>query len=678
MKTVVILTPLKITSVGGGQRPVQLARAFCETGHDVIISSVDSEHKKTNWGATVRSATLVAGLPAWPPMMDEKKAQLIFQDIKDFVNDSYILLNTWNSCWNSSLLQKIFYHDSKAFVVWDVMDLWEEFQPDRWQAETEKKLLEFSHAVTGVSRELCDHFEARYKKEVFYLPNAMNLSTLRSRDDLKSEELFGIQANQSALSFFYVGSVYGEWIDWKFILQLSSLGDKAEILIAGPVRGLENRIKKNAGNNIFEIPNIKFLGEIDQQKIPAFIESMDFCILPFDANSKMVQCVSPIKMYEYIGYGGFILSTDIRETRGLPNVINIANEKDLTYEYLQKLKAYPRDSIRNFICSNTWHNRTGFIKNLYGSKKVQNSLLLDENPIFICGTGRCGTTILQRILSSHSNLFSLRYESRFITTQGGLMSVLNKNSDEETLPLFRRRILGEWYRKTYLKGMPGEYVGGLCADIHDINNIEHLLEQFLGALSVSQIREKRIEAVRQFIHRLFTLAMDKTGKRRWFEKTPANILYMKELLELFPKAKLIHIYRDGRDVASSIIANGFWPIWENEVLPVYTKLKRKSVKDCAIYWREFLRFGFNQAQNLPQNRCIHIKMEDLISKTEETLRRICNFIGEDFDSSMTKVALRRHNIGRWAETFSEKDKKDFKDEAGNLLIELGYANNTNW
>jgi len=48
----------------------------------------------------------------------------------------------------------------------------------------------------------------------------------------------------------------------------------------------------------------------------------------------------------------------------------------------------------------------------------------------------------------------------------------------------------------------------------------------------------------------------------------------------------------------------------------------------VIYWREFLRFEFKQAQDLPPNGCIHIKMEDFISKTEEILRERCDFIDE--------------------------------------------------
>ena len=299
-------------------------------------------------------------------------------------------------------------------------------------------------------------------------------------------------------------------------------------------------------------------------------------------------------------------------------------------------------------------------------------------PIFICGTGRCGTSILQKILSYHKDIFSLRYEGRFITSQDGLISVLKMGYDAELFSTFGAKILGEWYQKIYRGGMPGEYIGGLCANIDDINTIKPLIEVLQKELLLSKIREKEIDAVRRFISGIFGLAMNETEKKRWLEKTPTNILYMKELLEIFPEAKFIHIYRDGRDVAASIIANGFWPIWENDVLTVYTRLKSRSVRDCAIYWREFLSFGFNQAQKLPQNRYVHIKMEDLIATTEQTLRELCDFIGEDFDQSMMSVTLTKHNIGRWKESFSEKDKEDFKEQAGDLLIELGYEENYAW
>ena len=43
------------------------------------------------------------------------------------------------------------------------------------------------------------------------------------------------------------------------------------------------------------------------------------------------------------------------------------------------------------------------------------------------------------------------------------------------------------------------------------------------------------------------------GKRKWVEKTPINVLRVRELLHRFPKSKIIIMLRDGRDVAYSLM-----------------------------------------------------------------------------------------------------------------------------
>ena len=47
----------------------------------------------------------------------------------------------------------------------------------------------------------------------------------------------------------------------------------------------------------------------------------------------------------------------------------------------------------------------------------------------------------------------------------------------------------------------------------------------------------------EFIDKLFQAKLNSTHKY-WCDSTPFNILYANELLEMFPEAKIIHIYRD--------------------------------------------------------------------------------------------------------------------------------------
>jgi hypothetical protein len=59
------------------------------------------------------------------------------------------------------------------------------------------------------------------------------------------------------------------------------------------------------------------------------------------------------------------------------------------------------------------------------------------------------------------------------------------------------------------------------------------------------------EPVRAHIRRKFNQMRIAQGKPRFCEKTPANEMRLPFVLEVFPDAKLIHVVRDGRQVAVS-------------------------------------------------------------------------------------------------------------------------------
>ena len=424
---------------------------------------------------------------------------------------------------------------------------------------------------------------------------------------------------------------------------------------------------------------------------------------------------SPTKFGEYLAAGVSVIATpDIGDTTDLIISANVGiviapMDKGVRPTDLDRLMTFTSEIQNNrqifanrcTITSNRfleWRHHSKILANAYSgltchdkpaiqithpihslsksndNKKASNN----TDPIFICGTGRCGTSILQLLISKHRNLFSLRYEGRFVTSTGGLTSILAKNNDRETLPVFREKIFGEWYKKKYRKGTLQEYVGGLCANIRSREDIQPLVADLEKSLHQAVGKQGRIQTVRQFVCRFYELAMTGTGKNRWIEKTPTNILYMKELLEIFPGSKLIHIYRDGRDVAGSIVANNFWPIWKNNVLKFPSELRDISVRNCAIYWRELLQYAFKTASSLSQNSHLKLKLEDLVDDPKTQLEKICDFVGEKFDEKMIALNLSQHNIGRWRKTFTKEDVTDFKKEAGDLLVEMGYEIDNEW
>lgn len=108
-------------------------------------------------------------------------------------------------------------------------------------------------------------------------------------------------------------------------------------------------------------------------------------------------------------------------------------------------------------------------------------------------------------------------------------------------------------------------------------------------------------------------------KQRWGEKTPRNSFWMDEIGSLFPDAQFIHIVRDGRDQAIDISDSVLWP---------------NSVYSGADLWRRYVTAVCDSAQRLPVGAFMEIRYEDLCAAPEATIRRLCEFLDEEFDARM--------------------------------------------
>ena len=109
------------------------------------------------------------------------------------------------------------------------------------------------------------------------------------------------------------------------------------------------------------------------------------------------------------------------------------------------------------------------------------------------------------------------------------------------------------------------------------------------------------------------------AKPRWGDKTPGYVEHLPHLAALFPTATFVHLIRDGRDVATSLAE---WP-W-GPASPVAG----------AFWWRRKVRAGRRAGARLGPGRYLELRLEDLIQDPESELRRLCTFIGEEFEPAM--------------------------------------------
>jgi hypothetical protein len=132
-------------------------------------------------------------------------------------------------------------------------------------------------------------------------------------------------------------------------------------------------------------------------------------------------------------------------------------------------------------------------------------------------------------------------------------------------------------------------------------------------------------------------------RRLLVEKLPENSFRVRWLSAIFPAARFIHIIRDGRDVALSLRQRG----WDGV-----------TTYDFAENWRDDVSGAVNAGRALGPEMYLEVSYEDLVLRTEPTLRRICAFLREDFEDVMLHFYEGAENeIPTWESQYHEKTRR---------------------
>lgn len=273
-------------------------------------------------------------------------------------------------------------------------------------------------------------------------------------------------------------------------------------------------------------------------------------------------------------------------------------------------------------------------------------------PVFIVGAPRSGTTMLQFRLRNHPRISLPTGESHFIVT---LYRNQEKYGDLSCLENIRQ----------VLRAMHAQNRSFLETDLHGLKfDIDSL---------ANELHVEGRHTLPAIISGLFEKNARGEGKVRWGDKTPYYVMHLPKLLEWFPDAQFIHLIRDGRDVALSLFGR-------QHDFHVY------NTWFAAEYWESYVEKGHIQGSSLPSDQYLELRYEDLIAQPEDTMKKLCAFLGEDYSADLFDVAtadgpsktplvhkpLQADNAGKWRGKMTQSQIEAFEGVAGNTLREFGY------
>lgn len=254
-----------------------------------------------------------------------------------------------------------------------------------------------------------------------------------------------------------------------------------------------------------------------------------------------------------------------------------------------------------------------------------------DRPIFLLGTPRSGTTMLQDILCSHESVAYVnntmhRFPTAFCTVDH-----------------FRRRLALDFETERYLNdsvrispGSPSDAVG-FWADWFGVDPFS--LEY--RDLQLDDLPASRVERMRETIRKVIWCH----GKpyRRFFSKLLAVVQYTHIVRDLFPDAKFIHILRDARLTANSMVKHCHLEIehqksygWAKDATDVFIPYQRfprlttyieqfglEDFRTTAHLWNDIVAYLDGIKASIPSYH--EVRFEDIVAAPRERIAAILEF-----------------------------------------------------
>jgi hypothetical protein len=201
------------------------------------------------------------------------------------------------------------------------------------------------------------------------------------------------------------------------------------------------------------------------------------------------------------------------------------------------------------------------------------------------------------------------------------------------------------------------------------------------------------DAVPEIVRRVRKRFRPRTAARLVIEKNPRTMVRIPFIHAVFPEAKVVHIVRDGRDVACSLMPGIGGSEWRHVRPPGWERLmaEEHGIVRCAKAWREIVELALADLQHVTH---LTVRYEDLIRAPRSVAGAVFDVLDLPPDPAIDVFCARIQNetagsyqpskqqkwfrddhslrVGRWRENLSGAEARAVERIVAPLMERLGY------
>ena len=278
----------------------------------------------------------------------------------------------------------------------------------------------------------------------------------------------------------------------------------------------------------------------------------------------------------------------------------------------------------------------------------------DQAPVVIVSTGRCGSTLLSQLLREHNDVLSI---SEFWPNRLNLPELFSSTPLSGTA--YWRLLSVPMAEDIYRIALDGRISQVPKRTLHEQNYMRRIALPSLAAdydslfLEVERfVLGRGVASPAEHVKAMFGFIAEHLGKRVWVERTGASIEYLPLWRTMWPDMRVVHMYRDGRNVALSMSKHHAFRlmVMRKEADPESSWLHIRPLPTAeldvdAFYsrniplsafgklWNRMVCEGVEQLRGVPGEQQHWLRYEDLLDDPEQTLTKLLAFVDPDLEAS---------------------------------------------